>query len=330
MRPFRPLPQRGADGLRGLRFPGQVRLSKTLSRRSSRLHPDKQQVLLSDLEDEPAAEQDSTPNLLDSTPKSDPQQSESAPVHQPRMLQVLRFCTARLKGFCRELYWLFTGWCTTHCAAAAAAYHFRYCGCARSRYWAATVSGGLRSWCFTGSRRGAGVSDLRTVGRFGVDIRTIPPVEIREPVWTRAGSHAAFLRLMAAKQTLLDDAKRAAHVDEIRSGLVRRGDWECDAREALWRQNVLVEAAAAAKTKKEREKEEKAEEFPEADNSHPHPEIEWRFGFGWLSMFSKHATQLTCMVNQREGQISPFQQYFGIHPGRFGRVFWDERDNYSV
>jgi serine/threonine protein kinase/S1-C subfamily serine protease len=51
--------------------------------------------------------------------------------------------------------------------------------------------------------------------------------------WTQAGSTEAARRLTAAKETLLDHAACAAHVDDIRSGSVRRGDWECDAREAL-------------------------------------------------------------------------------------------------
>ena len=85
------------------------------------------------------------------------------------------------------------------------------------------------------------------------------------PIWTRAGSEAAFLRLQAAKKTLLDDAACAAHVDEIRSGLVRRGDWECEARESLKKevlrnQQIQQKAeAAAAKTKEEREEEEETE-----------------------------------------------------------------------
>ena len=88
------------------------------------------------------------------------------------------------------------------------------------------------------------------------------------PVWTRAGSKAAFRRLVAARETLLDDAARAAHVDEIRRGSVRRGNWECDARKSLKEEVLLKQQiqqiqqkaeATAAKTKKEREKEEEME-----------------------------------------------------------------------
>ena len=80
------------------------------------------------------------------------------------------------------------------------------------------------------------------------------------PVWIRAGSKAAFQRLEAAKETLLDDAARAAHVDEIRNGSVRRGKWECDAREALKeedlrKQQIQRKAEAAAAKAKKREKE---------------------------------------------------------------------------
>ena len=59
-------------------------------------------------------------------------------------------------------------------------------------------------------------------------------------VWTQAGAEAAFRRLTAAKETLLDDAARDAQVDEVRSGSVRRGDWECDARESLCRQTEVL------------------------------------------------------------------------------------------
>ena len=80
------------------------------------------------------------------------------------------------------------------------------------------------------------------------------------PDWIRAGASAAFQRLTAAKETLLDEAARAAHVDEIRNGSVRRGKWECDAREALKeedlrKQQIQRKAEAAAAKAKEQEKE---------------------------------------------------------------------------
>ena len=77
------------------------------------------------------------------------------------------------------------------------------------------------------------------------DIAAVPPI------WDRAGSAAALVRLSKAKEVLLDDASRAAHIDEIYSNSVRRGDWECDARKALkdeddLKQRILGEDLVAA------------------------------------------------------------------------------------